>query len=227
MSLRRAITLLADSRLLFRASSEHAFLEWLRAELPETGAAAAYIGASNGDDPSFYELFDAAMAAIGVDERAFVRSTYQQKDSDALERADLILLAGGDVAKGWDVLTSTGMKDTIVRRHLEGASLVGVSAGSVQLGWSGFALVPYLIGAHEEEEDWRELRTTLRSGSVPVPAIGIPFGGGMIYHPDDTVEAVRLPLNEFRFEDGALAESLCLPPSVSEQTTGTGGRAHG
>ncbi len=227
MSLRRAITLLADSRLLFRASSDDGFLERLKAELPRTGAVAAYIGASNGDDPSFYELFDASMSALGVDERPFVRSSHGEEDAAALARADLILLAGGDVERGWRILTSTGMKDVIVRRYLEGAILVGVSAGAVQLGWGGFSLVPYLIGAHEEREDWRELRAAVRNGDVPVPAIGIPFGGGMIYHPDDTVEAVRLPLNEFRFQGGALAESVCLPPSASEETTGTGGRAYG
>ncbi len=119
------------------------------------------------------------------------------------------------------------MREVIVRRHLEGADLVGVSAGAVHLGWGFLSLVPYRIGAHEEREGFRDLRAAVRNASDSVRAIGIPFGGGMIYHPDHTVEAVSIPLHEFRFEDGAVAESLCLPPSERERTRATGGRAYG
>jgi hypothetical protein len=227
VSLRRPIYLLADSRLLFRASSEDRFLEELRAQLPKSETLAAYVGASNGDDPAFFELFDAAMEALGVSQRKFVRASYGEEDAAALAQADLILLAGGDVSKGWRTLSSTGMKEVLVRRYLEGATLVGVSAGAVQLGWGYLSLVPYRIGAHEEREGWKALRAAAREGDTSVRAVGIPFGGGMIFHPDHTVEAVRFPLNEFCFEDGALAESLCLPPPSSERTGTTGGRAYG
>lgn len=231
---RRALYLLADSQLLFRPTFEGSLFGRLRAERPKS---AAYLGASNGDEPAYYDIFDQAMRSIGVEERGFVRSDASKEDTALLERADLIVLAGGDVLRGFRRFVATGWKDVIVRRYLEGAVLVGVSAGAVQLGWGArlatesggreaffptFRLVPFLIGAHEERDGWRGLRAAAREVPEAVPAMGIPFGGGMIVHPDHTVEAVRFPLYEFRCQNGVLAESLCMPPEESVKST-TGG----
>lgn len=54
-----------------------------------------------------------------------------------MQRAQLIVLAGGDVRLGWNTFENTGMKDVIVDRYAHGAVLVGVSAGAVQLGRYG------------------------------------------------------------------------------------------
>ena len=50
-------------------------------------------------------------SSFGPDDRAF------------LERAQLIVLAGGDVRLGWNTFETTGMKDVILGRYAQGAVL--------------------------------------------------------------------------------------------------------
>ena len=165
---------------------------------------AAYIGASNGDNPDFYAIFVSAMGAAGVSDCRMIPSAISEVDMAFLNNADIILLAGGDVEAGWRVFLNNGLSKHIVRRYFEGALLIGISAGAVQLGLGGlaadgslietFKLVPYIIGAHEESDNWKTIKELLRLSGPGKTAIGLPFGGGAIYHPDQTVEALRQPL---------------------------------
>ena len=96
-------------------------------------------------------------------ERHMIRIDWSLDVRRWLTSAGLILLAGGDVARGWNAFRETGMGDAIVGRHRAGAVFVGISVGAVQLGlkgWNGsaggsslidvFSLVPYLIDVHAE-----------------------------------------------------------------------------
>jgi len=164
---------------------------------------AAYIGASNGDDPNFYEIFVSAMEGVGVVDCRMIPSAVSEADLAFLKHADIILLAGGDVEAGWRVFLNNGLSERIVRRYFEGASLIGISAGAVQLGLCGlaadgslietFKLVPFIIGAHEESDNWKTTRELLRLSGPGKTGIGLPAGGGAIYHPDHTVQALRYP----------------------------------
>lgn len=230
---RRPVFLLADSQPLFRGGSDGgpSLLERVRGELPKTDPKAAYIGAANGDDPAFYDLFAAAVDAVGLTDRRMIPSRPSADDLAYLEAADLVLLAGGDVGTGWRALTASGMKDVLLRRHGAGLVLAGVSAGAVHLGWLGatapvtngrepgeddledlLQIVPAVIGAHEENDEWRPLRRVLRLAGLPVRGIGIPTGGALVYHPDQTFEPFRHPVVEVVREDGAWKPSLLLPP---------------
>src|ERR1700741_520290 len=68
--------LLADSQLLFWKRQDRLLLEaaldGLAGAIPLN---AAYIGASNGDRPEFYEIFEAAMDAIGITDRRMIDSS--------------------------------------------------------------------------------------------------------------------------------------------------------
>lgn len=77
------------------------------------------------------------MDAVGIPDRRMVDSAFTSDDRAFLERARLIVLAGGDVRLGWNTFTGTGMKDVILNRCTKGAVLVGISAGAVQLGRCG------------------------------------------------------------------------------------------
>ncbi|ETW93945.1 MAG: hypothetical protein ETSY2_50520, partial [Candidatus Entotheonella gemina] len=134
---RLPIFLLADSKPLFRSTLGGSVLGSLRRVLPRR-AKAAYLGASNGDDPAFYSIFEAAMDAIEITERRMVTSAYTDAERAFLADAQLVLLSGGDVARGWEVFTRTGMHDAVVERLSAGALCVGVSAGAVQLGLQGW-----------------------------------------------------------------------------------------
>ena len=194
------IFLLADSQLLFLRDGGQLLLERV---VTRDRLKAAYIGASNGDDPKFYEIFVSAMEGVGVVDCRMIPSAVSQADMEFLNNADVILLAGGDVEAGWRVFVNNGLSEHIVRRYFEGACLIGVSAGAVQLGLCGlaadgslietFKLVPFIIGAHEESDNWKTTRELLRLSGPGKTAIGLPTGGGAIYH-QDTVEALRHPL---------------------------------
>jgi hypothetical protein len=89
--------------------------------------------------------------------------------------------------------------------------LIGISAGAVQLGLCGlaadgslidtFKLVPFIIGAHENSDNWKATRELLRLSGPGTMAIGLPAGGGAIYHEDRTVEPLRRPLVKLSFEN--------------------------
>ncbi len=150
-------------------------------------------------------------SSFGPDDRAF------------LERTQLIVLAGGDVRRGWKTFEKTGMKHVILDRYAEGAVLVGISAGAVQLGRYGivetpqspapelldvFKLVPVVIDTHDDPAEWARLSRAIHSLKGAATGLGIPVGGGVIAHPDMTIEPLRRPVHEFRFEDERVTHSL-------------------
>ena len=219
------IYLFADSQLLFWRTAEGLFLNRITEPLTAAPPRAAYVGASNGDDPQFYAIFEFAMEGIGVRDCRMIRSSFSADDESFIREADIVLLAGGDVERGWQVLSETGLGEIIRKRYQDGAILIGISAGAMQLGMFGiiegeqsfnrlidtFKLVPLVIGAHDEGEAWRSLRETIQLLEGPATGIGIPAGGGLAYYPDGTVEALRKPLYEFTVRDGVVKETLLFP----------------
>jgi cyanophycinase-like exopeptidase len=225
-SKRRPIYLFADSQPLFWRDGGNLFLDSVRRLVTRDSPAAAYIGASNGDAPEYYSIFEAAMAGAGVRDCRMISSSFPPEARQFLNEADFILLAGGNVGRGWDVFVETGMKEFVVRRYDEGAVLLGVSAGAAQLGLYGlpereespppgllatFGLVPLVIDAHDEGRKWGRLRSAIKLLDGSAKGVGIPSGGGLIYHPDRRVEAIRHPLQELSAEGGEVVDALLLP----------------
>jgi len=193
-------------------------------------ATAAYIGASNGDLPEFYELFLGAMAEIGIRDCRQIFSQPNAEELAFLKEADIILLAGGDVRRGWTVFEETGLKDKLVERYYAGAILAGVSAGAVQLGLKGwnedasevfdtFRLVPFVVDVHDEGS-WAGLQRALPKAGEHARGFGIPSGGGALYHPDYSLEPVRHPLTEMEATEDGLRQALLMP---GERQPGDGG----
>ncbi|MET0396212.1 MAG: Type 1 glutamine amidotransferase-like domain-containing protein [Longimicrobiaceae bacterium] len=229
----RPVYLLADSQLLFWREGDAHFLGDVRAQLDKPTPKAAYLGASNGDEPEFYDIFVAAMDSVSVFDTRQVPTSPSAEDLAFLEEADLILLAGGDVERGWRAFEAGGVKDAVLRRYYAGAVLVGVSAGAVQLGLVGwpdegptgsedlvdtFKIVPYVIDAHAEREEWESLGRAVRLLGESVQGIGVPTGGGVIYHPDHSLEAVRHPCHEVSVRDGRTVRSLIFPGEAAPGT---------
>ncbi|BBY01605.1 Type 1 glutamine amidotransferase-like domain-containing protein [Mycobacterium seoulense] len=208
--------LLADSQLLFwRRQGRLLLEEALEGLAREAPLSAAYIGASNGDRPEFYEIFEAAVDAVGITDRRMIESSFGAADRAFLEGARLIVLAGGDVRLGWDTFEETGMKDVILGRYAQGAVLVGISAGAVQLGSHAavatpetpapelvdvFNLVPMVVDAHDERGGWARLARTIESLGGAATGLGIPSGGGAIVHTDGTIESLRRPAYQVVFD---------------------------
>lgn len=217
---------LADSQLLFwrEEGDDRPWLERVLTGSTDEPVRAAYVGASNGDEPAFYSIFAAAMESVGVSEHRMILSQFGKDDREWLATSTLVLLAGGDPVRGWRIFEQSGLGEAITARYLSGATLLGVSAGAVQLGWLAdpsetgqgdpvytFRWVPAVVGVHEEHEDWRRLGGLLRRADVPVRGLGIPSGGGLIYHPDGVVEPVRHPVHEWIPAEDGLRYSLLLP----------------
>ena len=223
----KPLYLLADSQLLFWREGERPFIEKIREDLDSTEPKAAYLGASNGDDPAFYSIFETAMETIGVPQRRMIPALPSNDDMAFLQSANLVLLAGGNVSQGWQAFEQNGVKDLISRRRYDDVVFVGVSAGAVQLGMGAmgesivessalkkvdlFRFAPFYIGAHEEQEAWWNLKLLINSSQEGARGIGISFGGGAIYHPEGSLEPVRKPLTEFLKMEDQVRESMLLP----------------
>jgi hypothetical protein len=145
------------------------------------------------------------------------------EDMKFLEAAGLVLLAGGNVEHGWRTLEANGVRDVLHRKRYDGTVMVGISAGAVQLGLGAFTtaaqpqkfetlrFAPFFVGAHDEDQDWWDLRALVNLAHSDVRAVGIPAGAGAIYHYDGTLEPVRKPLLEIAKEDGEVKEHTLLP----------------
>jgi len=223
----KPIYLLADSQLLFARRNGKLVLDSIRSLVPATSPKAAYVGASNGDRPEFYSIFEAAMAGLNIVDCCMISSRLSDADASSVMTADIILLAGGDVSRGWRSFQETGLKDLIVDRYHQGAVLIGVSAGAVQLGILGwpeegfagdkvielFQLVPCIISAHDEKMEWQELKSAVQLFGGKWPGIGLPTGGGAIYHPDRSLVPLQYPLHEFTMSGEGVSHAFLMPPS--------------
>lgn len=228
----KPILLLADSQLLFWRDEEgRPFLQRARAlmeeDQPGKALQAAYLGASNGDAPEFYELFVAAMGEIGIRACRHIKASPSADDRRFLDEADLILLAGGDIDRGWQAFESSGLQQKLVERYYAGALLMGISAGAVQLGLKGWndekqqifdtlRLVPFVVDVHEEPS-WVRLSQIVPKAGEHTKGIGIPSGAGAVYHPDFSMEPVRHPLVEVSpTDEGGVRQALLFPGESHE-----------
>lgn len=227
---RKPIFLLADSQLLFWQTNDQLFLHRAREVMEADQPQAAYVGASNGDNPVFFELFRGAMQGIGITDCRMIPSEPSPADLDYCAEASLILLAGGDVRRGWDVMRRNGLSQKIMELYYGGTVLMGVSAGAIQLGLYGFRdsdngslelfetckLVPALIDVHQEP-DWLRLQQGVTKLGEYIHGVGIPSGGGIVVHTDRSLEPVRRSLVEVRLHDGEVQQSLVFPPGPEDE----------
>jgi Peptidase family S51 len=220
----KSIYLLADSQLLFWKQDDSVFLQSMRSEIVKENPKAAYIGASNHDQLDYYELFKAGMERIGVRNCQMIRASFPAADATFMDEADLILLSGGDVETGWNAFQQNGFGEALVKRYYNGAVLIGVSAGAVQLGWGAarvetFKLVPYIIGAHEEKNGWKELIKLVIEMKGALRGLGIPSGAGAIYRPGDSIEPVRHSLFEYFLSGNSITHNLLVPVAEFSEST--------
>jgi len=219
------IYLLADSQLLFWANQEQSFLQSIISGLSSDDPQAAYVGAANGDHPDYYQIFLAAMDSVGVNRCRMVSSAFTSADESFLDAADLIVLAGGQIDVGWRAMNATGLAAAVARRVREGAVVIGISAGAIYLGRHGvvaqgeamaelvdtFNFLPFVLAVHDEASDWEELGHLVRLLEGAATGIGIPSGGGAVYFPDGTLQAIRRPVCEISVLAGSVRRSLLMP----------------
>ena len=69
-------------------------------------------------------------------------------------------------------------------------------------------LVPFIVGVHEEREEWARLKQTIRVAPPEAKGIGIPHGAGMILHIDGSIEPIKKPLYEFSTRGEEIVSNL-------------------
>lgn len=233
----KPIFLLADSQLLFYKSGDSVFLDQIKKliqkEAKVDGIKAAYIGASNNDDPQFFEIFEMAMHQIDIINCRMIKSISDKDDINFLKSADIILLAGGDTYKGWEVIKRNGWDEIIIEKYSKGDILIGVSAGAIQLGMKGYRdsfdnvqkettfdtlqLVPFIIDVHADD-DWQNLSKRIKLEGNQLNGYGIPYGGGLIYYPDRSLEAIRFQCHEISNVNDNIDRSIILPETKVVET---------
>lgn len=219
----KPIYLLADSQLLFyKNEKQENLLQSIIEETAATNPACAYIGASNGDNPAFYELFVQALNNVNVSDCKMITSAFIEEEQEFLNKADLILLAGGDTEHGLKIFKETGIKEILLKKYNEGVVLIGVSAGAIQLGWQSFKktddqqcsvtealkLIRCNVLVHLTKYELQKMESLLQASNAIMCTYEIPSGATLIYHQDHTIEAVRKPINEYTLKDNKIVHTI-------------------
>ncbi len=209
--------LLSDSQLLFRKNSTHEYyLSCLHRLSEKPLRRAVYIGASNGDVPEYYSLFETGMENLGIMECKHLKFEEGKDFQEEIDQADVILLAGGNPELGYKRMLTSGIWKQLQNRILKQGIIIGISAGAVQLGKrimsdnhshdgvQGLNMFNYIIGAHEEQDQWSNLKENV--GKVPnAKGIGIPFGTGLVLHKGSLkIVGDKIPVLITKNESGVL-----------------------
>lgn len=161
-----ALLLLADSQLLFRKDKAPGFHRMMQTRFADP-VEMAYVGAANDNDPVFYELArEGVNSLLGRD----CRSCFVHHESELPPPCPLVVLAGGNVAQGWQMIGQVSVRDWLMRcRDLADSVVMGISAGAIHLasgvdpeqpekGVQTFLdWFPYRVAVHEENEGWPSL----------------------------------------------------------------------
>lgn len=210
---------------VYLGSSRESFAPMVARALRDLGSAAPRVAVSYAavaDSP------DAARSMAALFERSFEGATVErftlpgepgampEREAQAvIARADIIFLGGGDPVLGARILTASGADAWLREARARGASLLGVSAGSMMLcaywaSWPddppadapfhGASLVrcaavvdDLVVDCHAEEDDWNELvliADLLRASGHKPRLRGLPTGSGVVVGAGGALEIV-------------------------------------
>jgi len=193
----------------------------------------AYIGAASGDNKQFFSMIARFLRAFGASDVVLApmagKRVKIEKTKAILQSADLILVSGGDVEEGMEVVGERGMLPFLRELFDGGKPFFGISAGSIMLAkewivWDdpnddatasalpcmGFA--PIICDTHAEDEGWEELRALLKLAGEGTLGYGIPSGAGLRVSPDGEPEALGTPVNCFARLGGRVVRGADLEP---------------
>ncbi len=182
-----------------------------------------YVGAANGDDPTFGAALGALMTAAGAGRVLWPKIAGRRRQSSqmqqALADADLVFVGGGDVEAGVSLLRDAGLVAGFHAAADRGAVFVGMSAGAIMLGkrwirWPNadagddeaetyecLGLVPFALDTHGEGDAWQETQayTAVRARELgkKARAYGVPSGGALVIDRRGRIEAHGVPAAVF------------------------------
>lgn len=220
------IVLLADSQLLFSAENNRWFFETIKSKLVGEDSFAVYVGASNGNEPVFFQMAQDALEGFGISSTLFLKQGLEDLGEYSDKVPSVILLAGGDVALGWQLLRQPSISAWIDRCYRAGTLLMGISAGAIHLThgvfaeqgkatlFSGYGYLPLVTMVHEEADHWPSEKLLRDVPKVKAPGtlwmgVKIPFGGG-IWSGRNTITSFGRAESEIVYPKG-FAKASVLP----------------
>ncbi len=171
----------------------------------------AYVGAASGDNRSFFAMIAAYLKLCGAGNVALAAMAGRRADLGKtralLEESDMILVSGGDVEAGMEIVEERGMLQPLRDLYRAGKPYLGISAGSIMIArqwirWededddSSARLFPclgiadVLCDTHGEGDEWEELRALIALCPDGTAGYGIPTGAGLVVAPDGSLEAL-------------------------------------
>ncbi len=199
----------------------------------------AYIGAANGDDAQFRRWGETVLRDAGAGEIlnvALMRGGSAAEVGQALERAQVVFMSGGDVEAGMSAINHRGVAPRLRAMHAAGIPFIGVSAGSIMLGsfwvrWKSpsddssaapfdcLGLAPYICDTHAEDEEWAEIKVLLRLLGAGHIGYALPSGCGIRVAADGRVTPVGGPVWRMTWTDhGVCSEQCASPGSLNGKT---------
>ena len=176
---------------------------------------ALYIGAASGDDESFGTALCALITAAGATDIAWPKLAKRGRDQEAarkaLKRVDFVLVGGGDVEAGMDVLRRAKLVGDLRAAASRGVIFAGMSAGAIMLGerwirwphadagddeaetYECLSIAPCSLDTHGEGDEWRETRSFVavraRELGRKAKAYGVTSGGALVVGPSGRARA--------------------------------------
>ncbi len=192
-----------------------------------------YLGSASGDDRDFFKMISALLRDAGAGEVLLAPTAAPNADlgkaRDILATADAILVSGGDVEEGMQVLGEKNLTAMVRAQSERGVVFIGLSAGSIMLArqwvrWRDpnddssaelfdcMALAPVLCDTHGEADAWEELVALLRLASPGAIGYGIPSGAGLCVTPEGRLLAMGDPVHRMANRHGAVTRIADLGP---------------
>jgi cyanophycinase len=182
-----------------------------------------YVGVASGDAAGFGAALAEVAKGAGAREVVWPKLARKRKQvaamRAALEDVDLVLVGGGDVDAGMQVLREAALVEDLHAAADRGAVFVGMSAGAIMLGerwirwpyahagddqaetYACLRIVPYTVDTHGEGEDWREALSyaavRARELGREARAYGVPSGGALVIDPQGKIEVQGEPVPVF------------------------------
>lgn len=178
----------------------------------------AYVGVASRDDGRFFQYVAGLLMECGAGKvnhaLIYADDADLKKAQNVLNQSDLVLISGGDVDEGMQVLREKKMIGFLKKLYDDGKPFFGLSAGSVMLAkewvrWSDpeddstatlfpcLDFVPIICDMHDEEGNWEELRIALRLAEDGTKGYGITSGAAIKADYTGEIEALGGAIHQF------------------------------
>jgi len=184
----------------------------------------SYIGTASLDSKPFFNFMKKHMLKGGAGEVCLAPIAGENADialaKEIIDGSDIVFMSGGEVEDGMIWLEKSGLDKYLTELFYGGKPFFGLSAGCIMMGknWTHWDIenddssasifdclgfIPMVFDAHAEEEDWKELKCTIKLMGEGAEGYGLSDGGAYIADDKGYFESLRTPAAAFVVKNGA------------------------